>query len=282
MESIRLGPNDHHHFFDKFLDILLAKIPKDCLRILDTYLTPTRFVDNVWKHQKRLHHLMLWLPFNDEDEDYQEITNQDILQYLKSSTELHMYLDNNAIYENAFARQLLTMIEGSLHTLRLESTLSSASITTFGITRLILEDVNIFSIQLRKFSALTHLSLAYCTGQATALHHYAKPTLQHLCLLDDSPRSSFNTIINFLLKFKGLKSLAVCHTRHQPGPVTYLKEGLIMHRETLEFLNFDVRSEAGTEILEAAKRCTNLKQLGLNVPVGIGFALGAYGYKVST
>lgn len=55
-----------------------------------------------------------------------------------------------------------------------------------------------------------------------------------------------------------------------------------MHRETLEFLNLDVRSGTGTEILEASKNCTKLKQLGVNVPVAIGFALEAYGYKVTT
>lgn len=285
VQSIRLGPNDHHTFFECFLNRLLAKIPKDCLKTLDTYLTPTQLADTFWKHQKRLHQLMIWFPLNNQDEDYQEISNPDALKQLKSITELHMCLDNKAICDNALARQLLTMMGESLHTLRLQSVSSSTSIlsqTNFGITHLILEDVNILSIQLQKFPALTHLSLAYCRGQVKALHLYAKPTLQHLCLLDSLPRSNFKMIIEFLLKFNGLKSLAVCHTWHQLGPIKYLKEGLSMHRETLEFLNIDVRSGTGAEILEASKKCTKLKQLGLNVPVAIGFALGAYGYKVST
>lgn len=285
VQSIRLGPNDHHSFFECFLNRLLAKIPKDCLKTLDTYLTHTQLAETFWKHQKQLHQLMIWFPLNNQDEDYQEISDPDTLQQLKSTTELHMCLDRNAIYENALARQLLTVMGGSLHTLRLQSASGSASIlsqTNFGITHLILEDVNIFSLQLQNFSALTHLSLAYCRGQVKALHRYAKPTLQHLCLLDSLPRSNFKMIIEFLLKFNGLKSLAVCHTWHQLGPINYLKEGLSMHRETLEFLDLDVRSGTGAEILEASKKCTKLKQLGLNVPVAIGFALGAYGYKVST
>lgn len=56
-----------------------------------------------------------------------------------------------------------------------------------------------------------------------------------------------------------------------------------MHGETLEFLNLDVRSEIGAEIFEASKKCTKLKQLGLNVPVTFGYGtLGAPLYKVST
>lgn len=83
------------------------------------------------------------------------------------------------------------------------------------------------------------------------------------------------------MKFNGLKSLAVRHSWYQSGTVAYLKQALGMHRETLEFLNLDVRSETGTELLEAARTCKNLNQLGLNVPLAMGFALGAYGYKVS-
>lgn len=285
VQSIRFGPNDHHSFFEYFLNRLLAKVPKDSLKTLDTYLTPIQLANTFGKHQKRLHQLRIWFPLNNQNEDYQEILNPDILQQLKSITELHMCLDGKAIRKNALARQLLTMMGESLHTLSLQSASSSTSIlsqSNFGITHLILEDVNIFSLQLQNFTALTHLSLAYCRGQVKALHRYAKPTLQHLCLLDSLPRSNFKMIVGFLLKFNGLKSLAVCHTWHLPGPINYLKEGLSMHRKTLEFLNLDVRSEIGAEIYEALKKCTKLKQLGLNVPVTMGYALGACCYKVST
>lgn len=46
-----------------------------------------------------------------------------------------------------------------------------------------------------------------------------------------------------------------------------------MHRENFEFLNLDVRSKTGVEILESSKVCTKLKQLRPNVPMAIGFAL---------
>ncbi|MCJ1347256.1 hypothetical protein MMC31_005478 [Peltigera leucophlebia] len=176
--------------------------------------------------------MVVWFPPNNQDQGYQEITDPDTLQQLSSTTELHICLDRNATSENALARQLLTMMGASLHTIRLQSAPSLPSIfsqTNFGLTHLLLEDVPISSLRLAKFPALTHLSLAYCPGHVMALQRYAKPTLQHLCLLDCRPAgSSFNKLATFLMKFNGLKSLAVCYNRHQRGTVAYLKQRVLV------------------------------------------------------
>lgn len=165
VQSIRLGLNDHHIFFECFLDLLLAKIPEDCLKILDAYLTGSRHADTIWKNQKRLRKMVVWFPPNKQDQGYQEITDPNTLQQLSPTTELHMCLDRNATSENVLARQLLTMMGASLHTMRLQSATSLPSIFSqknFGLTHLLLEDVTISSLRLQKFPALTHLSLAYC------------------------------------------------------------------------------------------------------------------------
>lgn len=226
VQSIRLGLNDHHIFFECFLDLLLAKIPEDCLKILDAYLTGSRHADTIWKNQKRLRKMVVWFPPNQQHQGYQEITDPNTLQQLSSTTELHMCLDRNATSENVLARQLLTMMGASLHTMRLQSATSLPSIfsqTNFGLTHLLLEDVTISSLRLQKFPALTHLSLAYCPGHVMAFQRYAEPTLQHMCLLDCLPRAGFNMLATFLMKFNGLKSLAVRHSWYQSGTVAYLK-----------------------------------------------------------
>lgn len=88
VQSIRLGLNDHHIFIECFLDLLLAKMTEDCLKILDAYLTPSRYADTIWKNQKRLRKMVVWFPPNQQDQGYQEITDPNPLQQLSSTTDV--------------------------------------------------------------------------------------------------------------------------------------------------------------------------------------------------
>lgn len=285
VETFRLGQCLRHcseRLEEAFLS-LLSKFPDDRLTRFDFnghFLRP-RHQNFLWSHQQKIRNLQLTVITDEVLRRRIDIVGFPYANYSGRLYDLRRLAEISTLQRMGPPLKSLR-VQGNLDFRLWEETIiTHATLPLVNLKHLTLDNVSLGGHSLDSLPQLTHLAFHNCPSAGQCLMGYTRPTLKALYFFYDP--TEFNVLSNFtafLSRFRGLETLAVrdiwkyISPRAEEYGSQILAAAIGTHEETLSFLLIHFNHQVYNipsyyvPILEAAKKCKNLSQLGLSLSPG--------------